>query len=784
VPSSIIKIGSRLTQMSWDELQMRVGQVLNQRLDLAFYHARIPLFRDGLRQFRDEMTFFFTRHDVESRTKLLREYLPTSVEEIVSEANEICEHRFRLLGYENISHGAEIDWHFDAVHGKRAPLKPWFKIHFLDFSEVGDHKIIWELNRHQHLVTLAKAWRVTKDDRYVQELLNQWYSWQRSNPYPIGINWASSLEVAFRSLAWLWVQALLIDSTSARFQTDLLNALALNGRHIEKYLSTYFSPNTHLLGEAVALFSIGTACPQIPAAELWREKGWNILLRQADRQVRPDGVYFEQSLYYHVYALDFFLHARVLASRSGMEVPKSFDTTLERMLDVVAAVTQAGPDSFGDDDGGRVFNPRRNRAEHLRDPLAIGSVLFPQQMPRWTPQVTEEVIWLFGEDAVSALNGEPMAKASLKAVCFPSGGLYVMASANGCAEQAVMDAGPQGVGNSGHGHADALSLRISMAGERWLVGAGTYCYVCDSSARNGFRGTGAHNTLRVDQEDQAIVDGPFAWRCLPDVRCERWVAGETFSVFTGSHDGYKRLADPVVHRRSVFHLHGNFWLVRDTIEGSSAHELEVFWHFASNLQVKQISSGFVASSQDAAAEMRDSPRLAVLPLEARGWNSELTSGLISPVYGKEEPAPVVRSHGLVKLPTEQATLLVPLLRVGDQCGRITKLAVPVEFQYLTAYEYAGNRKIHRMFFASKRAKTWNFGGLESDANFLYYGIEEGRIVHLIVCEASRLKVNEQLAFVQNERCERLECILRDNRLQTFSTSELPSQTWLRETTVS
>src|SRR5439155_14961233 len=136
--------------------------------------------------------------------------------------------------------------------------------------------------------------------------------------------------------------------------------------------STYFSPNTHLLGEAAALFSIGTSCPQLSDANRWRNKGWEILLREAERQVHPDGVYFEQSLYYQVYALDFFLHARVLAGRTGMQAPMSFDNTLERMLDVVAAVTQAGPDSFGDDAGGRVFNPRRNRAEHLRDALAVG----------------------------------------------------------------------------------------------------------------------------------------------------------------------------------------------------------------------------------------------------------------------------------------------------------------------------------------------------------------------------------------------------------------------------
>ena len=102
---------------------------------------------------------------------------------------------------------------------------------------------------------------------------------------------------------------------------DIVRGLALNGRYIERYLSTYFSPNTHLIGEAVGLFFIGTLCPEIPAAARWQRKGLDIVLAEAERQVRPDGVYFEQSLYYHVYALDFFLHTRALAACNGIAVP-------------------------------------------------------------------------------------------------------------------------------------------------------------------------------------------------------------------------------------------------------------------------------------------------------------------------------------------------------------------------------------------------------------------------------------------------------------------------------
>jgi hypothetical protein len=310
--------------MTFDEISTRVRQEVSKRLDVTLCRIGLQPGRNGLRTpLRPPGKFFFSTSELSQRVRLSRESLPREAAEIVTEAKEICGHRFRLLGYPDLNYGSDIDWHLDAVHGLRSPLIPWFRINFLDFAGIGDHKVTWELSRHQHLVTLAKAWLLTNEEAYAQEIVEQWNSWQRANPYPLGVNWASSLEVAFRSLSWIWLLHLLAECpvVPPNFRDDLVRGLALNGRHIERYLSTYFSPNTHLLGEAVALFFVGTLCPQIPSAEGWKRKGWKIVQEEVSRQVRPDGVYFEQSLYYHVYALDFFLHARLLASRNAMEIP-------------------------------------------------------------------------------------------------------------------------------------------------------------------------------------------------------------------------------------------------------------------------------------------------------------------------------------------------------------------------------------------------------------------------------------------------------------------------------
>src|SRR5579862_308504 len=184
VPSR--RVWSRLTNMSWYELETRARQELFKRLDVTLGKiGLLPGRNGGCYVSRSAGNFFFSTNEISERVTLLQEYLPQEAEDIITESNEICHHHFRLLGYRDLQYGAEIDWHLDAAHGFRSPLKPWFKINLFDFAVVGDHKVTWELNRHQHLVVLAKAWLLTNDDAYAREIFAQWYSWQRANPYPL-----------------------------------------------------------------------------------------------------------------------------------------------------------------------------------------------------------------------------------------------------------------------------------------------------------------------------------------------------------------------------------------------------------------------------------------------------------------------------------------------------------------------------------------------------------------------------------------------------------------------
>ncbi|MGA9990355.1 MAG: hypothetical protein WBP69_21455, partial [Terriglobales bacterium] len=137
---------TRVSRMNWEEVRMRVGQELHKQSDLLMHRMGV---RNGAIRLNAESAarpgqFFFSASEfsgieISERADLLRKHLPDEAAEILREADEICGHRFRLLGYENLEYGSEIDWHLDLVHGKRAPMDPWFKIPFLDFAVVGDH---------------------------------------------------------------------------------------------------------------------------------------------------------------------------------------------------------------------------------------------------------------------------------------------------------------------------------------------------------------------------------------------------------------------------------------------------------------------------------------------------------------------------------------------------------------------------------------------------------------------------------------------------------------------
>jgi len=761
--------------MGRGELANRIRRELQKRADAILFAMGIdPTCDETPRKENRAGSFFFQSEDIPRRMELLRKRIPHQVETITKRAEKICRHRFDLLGYEDLDYGREIDWHSDRVHGKRAPRELWFKIRYLDFASVGDAKVTWELNRHQHLVTLAKAYRLTQDFRFASELIAQWRHWRRENPYPRGINWASSLEVAFRSLSWLWVNFLLegTPAITPEFREEWLRSIALSGRHIELYLSTYFSPNTHLLGEAVALFFIGTLCPQLRSASRWKQRGWQIVLQESERQVRPDGFYFEQSTHYHIYALDFLLHAGVLASLNDMPFPPEYDRRLVQMLDALAVLCRAGaPPRWGDDDGGRVFDPLRNRAEHLSDPLATGAVLFGRGDYKFLADgLREETLWLLGEQGVVEFDRIESRQPNMDSAVLPNSGLYVMSSTERKL-QAVIDAGPQGALRAGHGHADALSLTVHAEDRELLGDPGTCEYVGAGTERDQFRGTAAHNTLQLDGRNQSEPQGPFAWQRLTKTTAESWISGQTFDLFVGSHDGYSSPENTTIHRRWVFFRKPKFWLVRDLMLGAGTHQLDLRWHLNSELSSFEPAEGrFFFSGKGNG--------IALFPAAGHSWSNTEELGPWSAAYGRKEQAPEVRFTSVTTLPAEFATLLAPIGALPGDADAQYRLRKVSTSPGMSAYRFIDNQEEHCFIFAQD--KSWVFDEWKSDAEFVYRCSSDGKLNLLVFCNGTHAEFGGSRIISSPRRVIRCEIFYSHGKMQVNCSEDdlLISREWL------
>jgi len=753
------EIRDRLAGMDPAELRERLRQEFAKRQDGWLSRLGYGFARDSRHSgHRQAGNFFFSAEAIDGILAQLRKRFPAQMGEIVRRADQICRHRFELLGYENLDYGNPIDWHFDGVHGKHAPRKSFHQVQYLAFAEVGDSKVTWELNRHQHLVALAKASRLTGNRRYADEILRQWRQWQSDNPYPVGINWASSLEVSFRSLSWLWTYHLLQGLPGIPdFREEWLRSLALHGRHMERYLSTYFSPNTHLLGEGVGLFFLGVLCPELAASERWKALGWQIVVREAERQVQADGFHFEQSTYYHVYALDFFLHSTILATLNNIPVPASLESTLGNMLTALCLLSRAGPPPrFGDDDGGRLFDPSRNRNDDLLDPLATGAILFERGDYKFAASdLREETIWLLGVEGAQRWDHLDSTRPSMDSAALSSAGLYLL-SAPQPPTQLVLHAGPQGTQSGGHSHSDALSVCLQSNGRSLLQDPGTYQYVGDGNDRDRFRSTEMHNTLRVDGANQAETATPFSWKRLTQAKAEQWTQGKDFDLMVASHDGYQRLASPVTHRRWALSLKNGVYLIRDVVEGQGKHQLDISWHLGQDLQL--LKEG-VFRAKGA------SQGLALLPAQGHGWAEEVRKEYCSPVYGQKAAMTVLNFGRSATVPQEFAVLLVTLEEAHRGPGSFTRAVAQKTESPVGAYRYSSEDAEYRFWFAEPE-KPWRQGVVSSDAGFVCWSQKPGTL--LILCNGSYAVVEGGLELRFGRQVSWGEVILERGRRTVFS----------------
>ncbi len=481
----------------------------------------------------------------------------------------------------------------------------------------GDLRWVWELNRHPFLFTFARAFLLTADAAYAHRIVALVEDWIDHNPFGCGVNWSSALEVALRAISWLWTLPMLLEWEELAPQSlqRWLRSLGEHYEYLQGHLSIYTDRTNHLIGEAAALWMLSIVFPSLPDARRQERRALEILACEIERQITPDGVSREQSIGYQKFVLDFCLQVLAMARRAGRELPAVIEQRTGAVIEFLSEL--GGEDgnlpAMGDSDDGRGV-PFAAEAEELS--LWLGSAPLRSRLCGGT---SFSGYCLFRTEDGSAL---------------------------------LFDVGPLGLWpNASHGHADSLSVQVKLGG-RWFLGdPGTGSYAACPLVRDSLRGTAAHNTVTVDNMNQADALDVFKWLKPVPVRLLESYSGPDYEYALAVHEGYRRLRDPVTHYRAVlFRRSPPCWTISDRLEGTGPHDCALRFHFPPRTQLR------ITGTQALAIDPSDGTGLKFIFSDACSEDTDMWSSR----FGQWQQAPVLVVRRKTQLPLSWLTCLRPL----------------------------------------------------------------------------------------------------------------------------
>jgi len=575
-----------------------------------------------------------------------------AVADYVREAERIGTGEIRMFRGDHFVVDMPIQWNRCPRSGLDTSGLPSHRVDTKDRFKVGNIKLIWELNRHLHWVTLAQAYALNGDQKHLEVLAGQLESWLDQCPPGMGPNWASVHEHGLRLVNWSVVWQLIggsgapifEDAAGKRLLGRWLASVRTQVLCIVADYSRYSSANNHLIGELTGVYLASRTWPCWPDVRRHGDAALRGLEREIRLQTTLDGANREQAFGYLSTVFDMFVCAERCARVHGEQVSEGYLDRLAGMCTFVRSLMARGGEvpRVGDSDSGQLLrlSPLSDASEH-EVMLHLGALLFDR--PEWVLDLSngrEEALWLVGQDAVAATRREP-------ALSCPEGGYELFQADAGLPTEikGFVDVGPLGyLDIAAHGHADALQLCLAVGGQPVLVDPGTFSYWQDPHLRAYFRGTSAHNTARVGGCDQSQSGGPFMWvqkAQVMHVQVTRSADGSMDLV--AEHDGYRRLPSRFRHARRVrFEPTCSRLVVEDELSGMMSDLLEIHWHFHPDVVVERCEDG---------VEIQTPARRLRLSIECEGVPAsvELLRGIESPPlgwysrrYGHREPALVLR----------------------------------------------------------------------------------------------------------------------------------------------
>ncbi len=542
---------------------------------------------------------------------------------IAEAAASVIAGRFEALGRrwpeEQVSGFPAALWRLDPVTGGQWP-GPETYTHDIDFrhdGSRGDIKYVWEINRLQQLMPLASHVALTGDAAALAAIERIIASWYDANPPFRGVGWASGIEVALRAISLVFAAALLGDRLSPAAREHVGRILSASAFWLERFPSLHSSANNHRIAELSGLYLIGLSRGDEPVAT---RAG---LIAETLKQILPDGAGAEQTPTYAAFTAEMALLCALAARHASRPFPPEFDQRLGKFAEFIGWFGEAPAPALGDDDEGRVLTLLQPEAGYARS-VATGIAGY---LHTPGPDTGDFRALVFGKPPGPAARPKRLRT-------FPDGGLSVWhGRQNGRDARLTFDHGPLGyLSIAAHGHADALSLTLSLDGEPVLVDPGTYLYGSGGEWRSWFRSTPAHNTLNLQGISQSTMSGPFNWSEKAGARLEE-SGTSPHPWLRATHDGYRRRFGRVVQR--TLQIEPGRISVTDQLLGGPPLPAELVFQLAPGLVATSVGKSVMVSRGTDRLLRIDFPTDAVTMATGE---DRVDGGWVSPRFGEKLPA--------------------------------------------------------------------------------------------------------------------------------------------------
>jgi uncharacterized heparinase superfamily protein len=366
------------------------------------------------------------------------------------------------------------------------------------------HLWLFTLHYFEWLADLAALGTPAASAR-ARQLIDHWLV---KHPRPDGLGW-HPYPLSLRLFTWLAHKPFILSGSDPAFRHRLLSACDCQARYLAEVLEFDVGGN-HLIKNLKTMIAVAVAFPE---HEFRLPSLLEQLKAEIATQILPDGCHYERSPDYHLQVLCDFVDIFDLLPNP----PDWLAKTVDKMSGAYMF--------FRHGDGGlALFND--GTVGKTRRMVALDARLSPLPAP-------------------------PQALGHAGYFRFTDGEARLIFDAGACCPDDL----------PAHAHADTLSFEFSDGSHRLIVNCGTYAYQ-DPEWRNLLRGTAAHSTVTVDDEDSAEVYDVFRLGRRP----RRVSAAKAGEAIIASHDGYAETMG-VVHHRRIERQPGIF-LGEDWIEGT------------------------------------------------------------------------------------------------------------------------------------------------------------------------------------------------------------------------